>query len=735
MPFVSAITKGINNFSSMTTKNLSKDMLLSHISPIDITLNALKLNSFPNKNISSPFSEDKKPSFKVFKNGNYKCFSTGKNGDCFQLVAELNNLDCNTNFNEVLQLIETYNNLLLIDFAKSSKSSNNSNIISTEEVPFRIKSISKIPFEERHLQFWDEHNVTIEFLERFGVSAINNYSFYSNKKGKDFNFKINENEIAFSYTVNENHEIYIPKQETKDKKFINSLVATDIFGLKQLPEKVENLIICAGKKDTLVATAFGFYAITFRSETQMPTKQQIETLQSRCNNLLICYDNDNGGVQGVNRILDKYEIIQLQLPATINDIADYFKTHTREDFESLIQDSLNDEIKDPITNNATSEETTTIFHITENYLNENYDLRFNSIALEIELSKKNENKWISCNENSLWLELQKKSIKIPLNSLLAILKSDAIQKYNPIVEYFNSLPEWNQESDYITEFSRYVILDDHEDKEQFEYHFKKWCVRAVKCATIEDYFNKQAFVLTDDGLGQNIGKSSYCRFLCPPPLSNYFAEDMGDDKDSRILLCKNFLINLDELAALSKKEINQLKSYFSKSQINDRLPYDRKNSIIPRIASFIGSTNMSTFLQDETGSVRWLCFVIKSINWNYKKEFDINKLWAQALHLANDKSFEETLSFEDIRLNELRNDKFQIVSPEKDLANKFFSIAVNMIDSEFMTSTDILNHINLWSSSGIRLNSISMGKALKSIGHKRTKHNGIYGYWVVKKPT
>jgi hypothetical protein len=487
----------------MTTKILSKDMILSYIAPFDITLNALKLNSFPNKNISSPFSEDKKPSFKVFKNGNYNCFSTGKNGDCFQLVAELNNLDCKNDFNKVLQLIATNNNILVTDIANPSKTSNNvfainrknnCNTIEREEIPFKIKSISKIQFEERHLQFWDEHNVTIKLLNRFGVSAINNYSFYSNKKGKDFNFKINENEIAFSYTVNENHEIYIPKQETKDKKFINGLVATDIFGLKQLPKKVENLIICAGKKDTLVATSFGFNAITFLSETQMPTKQQIETLRSHCNNLFICYDNDNGGVLGSNSIIEKYPaIIGLQLPTEINDIADYFKVHTKDDFESIIKDSLNNEIKDPVTNNTTHEETTTIFHITENYLNENYDLRFNTIALEIELSKKNENKWISCNENSLWLELQKKSIKIPLNSLLAILKSDAIQKYNPIVEYFNSLPEWNQESDYITEFSRYAILDDHEDKEQFEYHFKKWCVRAVKCATIEDYFNKHLY--------------------------------------------------------------------------------------------------------------------------------------------------------------------------------------------------------------------------------------------------
>ncbi|WP_371269329.1 CHC2 zinc finger domain-containing protein [Flavobacterium sp.] len=54
----------------------------------------MKLNDLPKSNISSPFTEDKNPSFQVFKNGSFKCYSSEKSGDCFQLVAELNSLDC-----------------------------------------------------------------------------------------------------------------------------------------------------------------------------------------------------------------------------------------------------------------------------------------------------------------------------------------------------------------------------------------------------------------------------------------------------------------------------------------------------------------------------------------------------------------------------------------------------------------------------------------------------------------
>ena len=220
--------------------------------------------------------------------------------------------------------------------------------------------------------------------------------------------------------------------------------------------------------------------------------------------------------------------------------------------------------------------------------------------------------------------------------------------------------------------------------------------------------------------------------MCPPSLSGYIAEDLSNDKDARILLAKNFLINLDELAVLSKKEINQLKSYFSKTVINERLPYDRKNSILPRVCSFIGSTNMATFLNDETGSVRWLCFELTSpINFAYKTEIDINKVWAQAYALANS-DFDCELSFMDVQENEKRNSKYTTLSPEHEVISKYFRIpsTENESNSHFMTSSDILHYLSIKYQ---RLNHISIGKAMTSLGFERIKdkERQVYGYQVL----
>ena len=82
--------------------------------------------------------------------------------------------------------------------------------------------------------------------------------------------------------------------------------------------------------------------------------------------------------------------------------------------------------------------------------------------------------------------------------------------------------------------------------------------RAIKCALEPAYFNKQALIISHSG--QSSGKSTWCRHLCPPNWQN-MAEDINSDKDARIQLCRNFLYNLDELAVLSKNDVNALKAF------------------------------------------------------------------------------------------------------------------------------------------------------------------------------
>ena len=360
----------------------------------------------------------------------------------------------------------------------------------------------------------------------------------------------------------------------------------------------------------------------------------------------------------------------------------------------------------------------TVFHQSEKYLSDHYEVRYNTTSLCFQIAPKNSTDWQPLNENQLYVEMQKAGIKVSINNLMSLLKSDYTPHYSPIEDYFKSLPKWYKNEDQIDILASHVKAL---DQKQFNYHFKKWLVRTVKCAIQKDYFNKQAFILVHKK--QNSGKTSFCRFLCPPSLSEYIAEDVPNDKDARILVAKNFIINLDELAFLSRREINSLKSLFSKVQINERLPYDSKNTIIPRIASFIGSTNQDTFLNDESGSVRWLCFAISSIDWSYTSR-NIDNVWAQAYALACDTNFIAELTPEDIKENEKRNRQYQQLSAEQELISKYI-----ISGDDFMTATDVMLYLKPRYE---RINRVQVGKALASLGFDRVKNSESqqYGYFL-----
>lgn len=769
---------------------MTKQQILEKVSPADIYLHYLKLQKFPAHNISSPFTEDKRPSFRVYKNGSYKCFSSGHQGDVFQFVADLKHIDCKTKFNEVLNTICKDLNIINLTGSNRKQPTRNDQSLTESAIEKTKEAVFKVEYKELtplHFNYFNQFGVEPEILQAYGVRAVKYFQFWSEAKKQIIKFPVHENIVAFDYIVNNHHEIYIPQQflpangqgqpgaeKTKiASKFIHSTHSgNDIFGLNQLPEKCDHIIITAGKKDCLIINAHGYNAITFRSENHYITEEQIAELRSKISPdivenaaLYICYDNDfekenNPGQTAQSKIIQRFPYINpILLPDNVNDIADlYFKG---DNIDAVFNEAKQRAIAIQKQNELNKETKRTIFHIAEEYLSAHYQIRYNNIKLEIQarkivahqssailesptdhVSMKESNQlnasansigtkpeaWKKINENSLFVEMQKKGIAISVDKLVSILKSDYTPEYNPVSNYFKNLPPWNpSQPDYISMLSGYIQA---REPQQFLHHFKKWLVRTVKCALVPEYFNKQAFILVSPT--QNDGKSTFCRFLCPPELGDYIAEDITNDKDARILLCRNFLINLDELAVLSKQEINSLKAFFSKTQINERLPYDRTNSIIPRIASFIGSTNQDEFLADETGSVRWLCFAIEKIDWAYKKAIDINRVWAQALYLMHDPGFEAELSRDDIIQNEVRNKDFQILSIERELISKAFRIPEKSTECIFLTATEIMQHIMSTEIIPARgLSKIAIGRAMKQEGFNREKQFGVYGYNVV----
>jgi len=703
---------------------MNKDNILKYVSEEEIMLDFLGLSDWPKNNLSSPFSKDKKPSFKLYRNKTFKCHSTGKQGDCWQLVADLNKINCKEDFKSVTNLIcEKFS---LNGYSKKEPKSINIEVNENENhFHFKTKDFEKI-----HLDYFNQGNWNVlqSHLEQYNVKALDKYKFWNSKKNEITKIKVFRNVIAFAYELGNSAELYQPKQEKANKFFLNKLDAKSIYGCAQLQKNQDFIIISAGKKDCLILNANGFPSVSFRSENHHVSKAQINILKKKTDKIFICYDNDTAGQKKVLEFVNEYNLTAIQLPSNYNDVADFFLERTKADFEEIIKnaDAFSNEQKSET--KPKSNEFKTIFHVVENYLKKHYDFRFNTIILDIESKPKGSKVWDICNEDSLYVEMQKKQINIQQSKLVSILRSDFVPKFNPIKEYFKELPQWDGQ-DYISDLCSYVSTPTAED---FEYHLKKWLARCVKCMLIDGYFNKQAFILTDKGNGQNLGKSHFTKWLTIPnlPVSRSFEDSK---KDNLAKLATNTFIILDELDGISKKDINALKALFSYDEIRLRLPFAKRDSTIQRIANFIGSTNEESFLVDPTGSVRWLVFHVTAIDWNYSKKIDIHKIWAQAYALAKDVNFNESFTSNDVKNNEMRNQQYQVMSNEAELILKYFwrpGEAGELKDTrQFLTSTDIQVYIK--ANSSLRVTSVGVGRALKLLKYDKVKHKGVYGYWVV----
>jgi hypothetical protein len=382
-----------------------------------------------------------------------------------------------------------------------------------------------------------------------------------------------------------------------------------------------------------------------------------------------------------------------------------------------------------------SEGETPKIELIEDYLTRRYDLRYNIVSNDVEISKRGKNDFETVNEDELICELLRTGLKGVDKPLLSLLKSKYPKQYNPLKAYFEDVHakyQWkNGDFDHIAQLASHVKAT---DQYFFNTQFKKMLVRVVACAVGHIPFNKQCLTFVGK---QNDGKTSFVRFLMPKFLKDYIKENLDFDKDGRLALCQNLIINLDELASLSRNDINQVKTYFTVETVKDRPPYGRKPVPFKRTASFFASTNNNEFLTDETGNVRWLVFDIDGFNFSYRQSVKIDAVWSQAYSLLQS-GFESEMTGEEITHSEMNNQRFKRSYTELELLQRMYTPSKKgEPNAIFMQANEIKESLEIGHTTR-KLNHITMAKALRDLNFDRVreynpiaKYN-IYGFFVAK---
>lgn len=249
--------------------------------------------------------------------------------------------------------------------------------------------------------------------------------------------------------------------------------------------------------------------------------------------------------------------------------------------------------------------------------------------------------------------------------------------------------------------------------------FKKWFVAMVASWMRDDVVNHQVLVFIGR---QGIFKTTWLERLIPPELRNYcckLANATSLSKDDRLRIAEFGLINLDELDAMTPRELNAMKSVITASDVNERAAYGYTKERRIRLASFCASSNRKEFLTDITGNRRWLPFEVESIQNPFSTLQPYDRMYAQARYLI-EQDYNYWFDLEDIASLEEHNDQFRAQDSEEQLLPILFDIPAEG-KGDFLTTAQISERLVCYGNIKKPLSVSQLGMLLGRAGYKNVR--------------
>ena len=357
---------------------------------------------------------------------------------------------------------------------------------------------------------------------------------------------------------------------------------------------------------------------------------------------------------------------------------------------------------------------------------------------------------------------QEYDANITSREVMTALQSDLIPDVHPLREYVLSCGEWTEEQpDWIDFVARQVRVKENDNEENvckedninnlrgnqlpaapegnnptpsyttlhnttpsadrlWRQCFKKWFVAMVASWMRDDIVNHQVLVLIGK---QGIFKTTWLEHLIPPHLRDYackLANSNDLNKDERMRIAEFGLISLDEIDSMNNRELNQLKSIITATDVNERAAYAYTKERRVRLASFCASGNRRDFLTDITGNRRWLPFEVEEIQNPFFTTLPYERMYAQAWALAQDPLFSYWFDLDEIEVLEEHNQHFRDESNEEQLLPILFDVPAEG-RGEFMTTAQISERLVTYGNIKKPMALSRLGMVLGAAGYQSTR--------------
>lgn len=230
-------------------------------------------------------------------------------------------------------------------------------------------------------------------------------------------------------------------------------------------------------------------------------------------------------------------------------------------------------------------------------------------------------------------------------------------KYNPIVDYLNSIRDKRQEDIKCKDvFIKWFKAQETPNK-LIEKLSEKWFVSAVK-RIFEPGCDIEGMIYVFGKTGT--GKSTFIHRLAKGFDKQYIGDIENIQKVCEVMN-NCWILNFDEMKSLVKKDPQSVKEFLTTPSDTVRLAYRTDAEEYFRHCVFFGSTNNPDVLKDYSGDVErrfWPIISLlqdKSYIYNNFNDDVVDAIWADALYLyEHDKEYNiSTSDLNNIELNEM----------------------------------------------------------------------------------
>ena len=372
-----------------------------------------------------------------------------------------------------------------------------------------------------------------------------------------------------------------------------------------------------------------------------------------------------------------------------------------------------------------------IVRFIENFLERRYQLRYNVVkgVAEFRPNDLRFQQWQPLTDRqlrSIVVEQMKEGGESWMNDIRIYIESAHVPDYNPVHEFLAGCGEWDRKHNYIEDFARRLPTN----YDRWPQYFHRWLLAVVAQALNinRDFGNSMVPMLIG---GQGIKKSNFCKNILPPSMREYYMDDIKMDNAEQVerVLGRMWLVCIDEYNAKTDREQAKIKRILTEKDVQVRKMRSDQYTMVPRLCSFIATTNDLTPLPSGDGSRRYLCVEVTG-EADMSGRIPYKQIFAQAVTELHDPDCIYWFTSEDEREIQVHNSQYQQESSVESVLTGIFEPATDRQKTHLWTVATIQKELSKRLKASDVPNLTRLGKALKVLKWPRGGNTGVRGYYL-----